>query len=90
MIRFILAYILIGACFVALLIALGGCSVRFPNGTALAVGEPLLTERAALSGGSFLAPNQDGITLPSVKSRALALCPLFARHLQAQCLVSQL
>lgn len=68
-------------------IILSGCSARFPNGTVLAFGEPLI-ERAALSGGSVL--EAEAVAAVKPLNRALALCPLLPARVQAQCLVSQL
>lgn len=74
--------LLLGTCHL-----LAGCSARFPNGTALAFGEPLM-ERAALSGGSVV--EAEAIASTRALNRALALCPLLPPRVQAQCLVSQL
>lgn len=66
---------------------LAGCSARFPNGTVLAFGEPLM-ERAALASGPIV--EAEAVASTRALNRALALCPLLPLRVQAQCLVSQL
>lgn len=81
-------YWIIAIAWFLLVMALAACSVRFPNGAHMSIGE---TERAGLATGPIPLAADAAISAPGpALNRALALCPLLAPAVQVRCLVSQL